>query len=130
MVFADVIGADVDDISVDYTTVAPKSTSLSPGTDANVSSTAPTTAPESQFMIALASVGTGCIVFAAIFVAPFASDRTPKRLLVQHVYRKVNGVPLDAGLWISAFDSSKLGPLKDVPTFPHTRKNPIIVLVI
>ena len=49
----------------------------------------------------------------ALLRAPF-SPRAPKRLLVHHVQREVDGEPLDSGLWISAFDFSGLRELKDL----------------
>ena len=43
----------------------------------------------------------------ALLREPFTSD-TPKRLLVHHIEREVDGVARDSGLWISAFDSAGL----------------------
>ena len=50
----------------------------------------------------------------ALVRSPF-SDATPKRLLVHHVERSIDGVAHDAGLWISAFDVAGLRELRDLP---------------
>ena len=43
---------------------------------------------------------------------PFSAS-APKRLLVQHVSREVDGAHRDAGLWVSAFDPSGLVAPRD-----------------
>ena len=45
---------------------------------------------------------------------PFTDER-PKRLLVHHVGRQVEGRVVDAGLWISSFDASGLRELRQIP---------------
>jgi len=47
----------------------------------------------------------------------------PKRLIVQHVARERNGEPLDAGVWLSAFDPSGLHALRGlgIPAVDHQR---------
>ena len=52
-----------------------------------------------------------CAGVAVVAVEPFRAE-APKRLIVQHVARYVDGGYLDAGLWISAFDSSGLAHLR------------------
>jgi len=51
----------------------------------------------------------------ALLREPFTAA-TPKRLLVHHVGRELDGVPLDSGMWISAFDSAGLRELRALPS--------------
>ena len=55
----------------------------------------------------------GASILAAAVRSPF-SPTTPKRLIVHHISRDLDGMPLDAGLWISAFDSAGLRELRDL----------------
>ena len=54
----------------------------------------------------------GVALVIAATRSPF-SPAAPKRLLVQHVAREVDGVPHDAGLWVTAFDPSGLSTARD-----------------
>lgn len=53
--------------------------------------------------------------YAALERSTIFHAAAPKRLLVHHVAREVNGEPYDAGLWISAFDVAGLRELRRVP---------------
>ena len=54
----------------------------------------------------------GVALLVAIY-RPRFSPEAPKRLIIQHVGRTVNGEPLDSGLWVSAFDASGLRVPRD-----------------
>ena len=57
-----------------------------------------------------------CLSVVALFIASSRSPFTPtapKRLLVQHITREVDGVQLDSGLWVSGFDAAKLDAVRN-----------------
>ena len=53
--------------------------------------------------------------YAAVQRAPIFHAAAPKRLLVQHVAREVNGQPYDTGIWMSGFDAAGLRELRETP---------------
>lgn len=57
------------------------------------------------------SVLAGLALCLTLATQPFTAE-TPKRLVVQHVVRQVDGAPLDSGLWVSAFDPAGLRELR------------------
>ncbi|EOD08797.1 hypothetical protein EMIHUDRAFT_217054 [Emiliania huxleyi CCMP1516] len=63
----------------------------------------------------LGLVAVCCVCFALGSRASPFTDATPKRLVVQHIYRELEGAPHSSGLWVSAFDFSGLRELRETP---------------
>ena len=63
--------------------------------------------------VALCLLSSSALLLALVRSSPFTAN-APKRLLVTHLSRELDGRPLDAGLWISAFDASGLRELRGV----------------
>jgi len=89
---------------VGVATLLPTATLLAPLTSRHAAA-----ATTTRFLLL---VLTSSFAVALLRPGPF-TETTPKRLLVQHLVREVDGVERDAGLWISAYDAAGLRELRN-----------------